>query len=295
MKKSSNYFILFNSILLLVVFMYVFSSILSTFSISDVSLENILSFSSYQARSNPSDSRPFDRMDNFYGFTGGILINPDGNCDANRVLSEIKKGEEDSTLEKLNWGKEICKEKNLINRLDQMLPIHGNWAFSNNHISHLDTVIQQSLLLFAPMIQNGEITLKAKMDKGNEDIRIIFGFKSISDFYLWDIGGQMSQTSIIEKWSKRKPPPGRRGQNREPRYIKQNLTEVTPLTFSPQIFHDIRMVIDSAKGTIEGFVDQKKILSFVATEPIDGHLGIGTWNTSAEFESIQITGNESGI
>ena len=123
-------------------------------------------------------------------------------------LSEIKKGEEDSTLEKLNWGKEICKEKNLINRLDQMLPIHGNWAFSNNHISHLDTVIQQSLLLFAPMIQNGEITLKAKMDKGNEDIRIIFGFKSISDFYLWDIGGANEPNQYYRKMVKKKASAG---------------------------------------------------------------------------------------
>ena len=49
------------------------------------------------------------------------------------------------------------------------------------------------------------------------------------------------------------------------------------------------------KARLKDSLTQKKILSFVATEPIDGHLGIGTWNTSAEFESIQITGNESGI
>ena len=196
---------------------------------------------------------------------------------SSKMLTSVLYGEEDITIKRKGWNETPVSVPVVIENPAQMLPLRGLWTLMGKKILHKSNAITQTALLFSPYLEKGEFVFKAKANSGNEGVRVIFGYKSASNYFVWNIGGWENTYTVFEK----------RDNLHANKY--ELLCEKIPFTLKHEQWHDLRLVLDSAEGVLAGYVDGNKILALKTIESIKGRLGIGTWLTDAEFESIVIT------
>jgi len=188
---------------------------------------------------------------------------------------------EESQLSAKQWPSETLKGKLKIEKPGQVFPLRGLWIWKSEALEQNLEPVAPSSLLFSPIIEKGEITMHARPVNGMEGVRIIFGYAAPDKYFVFNIGGFQNTTVNIEKWQ------GLEGDS--PRDLSIE-AEKKPFKLEPGKWHDIRVTVDASEGTVECYVDGQSIMTRQIKESLKGRFGVGTWNTVAEFQSIEITG-----
>ncbi len=197
------------------------------------------------------------------------------------IARHVPPGKEEQALRDQGWLSNLIAGPLDIETPNQVLPLRGKWYWNPGESVQSTPEIAHTLLLFSPVMANGEIRLQAIVNTGQEGVRIIFGYQSPNRYFVWNIGGWDNTCSVVEKWSA---------------LHEQALEEITPRApfhLPPGQWHDIRLVLDSSEKQVEGYLDGAQIMKCVIPESFEGRLGIGTWKTQADFHSIRITGTGS--
>ncbi|MFB3785340.1 MAG: PDZ domain-containing protein [bacterium] len=193
----------------------------------------------------------------------------------------VPQGEEEQALRDQGWLSNLIAGPLDIETPNQVLPLRGHWNWKNGEIEQANPGFTQTILLFSPVMANGEIHFQARPDAGQEGVRVVFGYNSPTRYFVWNLGGWDNTCSMVEKWSHLHE------------RILEEITPRVPFQLSHGQWHDIRLVLDSSEKRVEGYVDGAQILECVIPDTFEGRLGIGTWLTHASFKSIRVTGTGS--
>lgn len=195
-----------------------------------------------------------------------------------RLSVQVPQGEEMARLAERRWPDEPLKGKTAIDLPVQMIPLKGLWLLLTGKIEQNLDVVDNTVLVFSPFVKNGEMSFKAKVIHGKEGVRVVFGFTAPDRYFVWNIGGWGNTATVIEK--------------RTDLYSNdyQLLIDKKDYVFNHGEWHEVRLVLDSDAKTVKGFVDGQEIIALKTDENLEGRLGVGTWSTAVDFESIVIEG-----
>lgn len=166
-----------------------------------------------------------------------------------------------------------------IEKSSDFLNLRGAWEMKEGVIQQTDAEVIPSAMLFQPVVEKGEITLQARILSGEEGIRVMFGYQKPEQYFVWNIGADKNTSMTVEKW-----------------YTLDGviafyeiLNEPPQLSLQKEVWHSIRLVVDANAGTLDGFLDGNRILTFkTGSQPVKGQFGLGTWRTTAEFKDIKV-------
>jgi len=168
----------------------------------------------------------------------------------------------------------------LIRTPDQVMALHGNaWEIEAGTIRQSDSGALQTVLLFAPIIEKGEMRLRARSN-GSEGFRIVFGFNLPASYYVWNIGGWQNTRISGEYWMGQEPA--------STHNFLDNMGKDFRIQFGQ--WYDIWFVLDSSRNLAEGYINGNKEWSLNIQQPLKGHFGVGTYNSSVEYADIEIKG-----
>ncbi len=207
----------------------------------------------------------------------GRVTGMQGYAPAGHVLQ----GEEERALQEQGWLPNLIAGPLDIETTNQVLPLRGRWLWDDGMLTQSIQTLAHTLLIFSPVMANGEIHLQAIVNSGQEGVRIIFGYQSPNRYFVWNLGGWENTCSVVEKWTQ---------------LHERALEEITPripFQLAYGQWHDIRLVLDSSEKRVEGYVNGSLIMECTIPDPFEGRLGIGTWLTHASFKSIRVTGTGS--
>ncbi len=191
--------------------------------------------------------------------------------------SQVGQGEEASALQERHWPSAPLYHGIIeIWAANQMIPLKGQWLILDRKIQQNLVDVTNTMLIFEPYIKSGQIALKAKVDRGQEGIRILFGFINPDRYLVWNIGGWNNSETAVEKRSSIE------GSDYDV------LNERKPFEFKYGEWHDIRLTIDADAKTARGFVDGQNIMTLQTEEMMEGRVGLGSWLTAIEVDNIQI-------
>ncbi len=200
---------------------------------------------------------------------------------------QVNPGNEASHLQGMNWPDDPLRETVKINQFKQVLPLRGQWNMAGSSLKQTNADTGPTALVFSPMIEKGEIRFRAKFADGAEGCRVIFGFSSPQDYFVFNLGGWSDRTTVVEKWKELDCTPGRNFQ------LNGNSLLSNALRLSPmRQWNDIRIVVNGKTGTVIGYVNEIMVHEHKTPAPFKGRFGLGTWETSVEFDSIEIQGIE---
>ncbi len=167
-----------------------------------------------------------------------------------------------------------------IENATDICSINGEWEIDGNRICQKNVSLNPTVLIFSPLIENGEIRLQAKPMKGREGIRILFGYSRHDlPYHVWNIGGRSNTVTVVEEW--------RRVVNGHEIEARTNRAD---FYLSHDQWHDIRLLIDADQGIAFGFINDQKIMEYQSPKSLIGRFGVGTGETTASFQNIEIEG-----
>lgn len=181
-------------------------------------------------------------------------------------------------LAERNWSTTPIQEAVKIEKPEQIFPVRGQWFIYDKNIQQNLPMVQNAIAVFEPFVRRGEIHLKARVENGQEGVRILFGFTSPNHYLVWNLGGWGNTASSVEK----------RTSLSDEDY--ELLCDKKDFQFKYGEWHEIRLSIDADAKTALGYIDGQEILSLKTEENLEGRLGLGTWLTAAEFENVEIEG-----
>ncbi|MEW6237415.1 MAG: PDZ domain-containing protein [Candidatus Omnitrophota bacterium] len=198
-----------------------------------------------------------------------------------KMVSVIPKDLESNISENKSWSTQCLKGLELIQTPEQVMALSGNaWEMEAGTIRQTDSGVQQSILLFAPIIEKGEMRLRARSN-GYLGFHIVFGFSSPDSYYVWDICGSNIHRISCKYCKGLKPKT----------YYSVSMGN-TILNFDLQFgkWYDIWFVLDSSRNLAEGYINGNKEWSLNVQQPLKGHFGVGTYNSYVEYADIEIKG-----
>jgi alpha-L-arabinofuranosidase len=119
-----------------------------------------------------------------------------------------------------------------------------------------------------------EFILEARKKSGQEGFLILFRVADRNNFYWWNLGGWGNQYHALECEI-----------NGERRIFPRSPTG----TRSIQTDHWYAIRIRAEGDHFQGFLDGEKLLDLRHTTHPRGRVGLGTWNTAAEFRNLIVT------
>lgn len=159
----------------------------------------------------------------------------------------------------------------------------GRWVWSDTTVTQTDLDELQPIMLFHPEYDSVQLTFQACIQDAHynyyEGARVVFGYKSLQDFYVWNAGGYGNTRVEVEAWSQLKS-----------RFnFKPLLPKQQNFTLPVRQWKDIRFVIRRDERTMEGYVNGEKITFFVMDKPVFGKLGLATFHTSVAYKDIRVS------
>ena len=195
------------------------------------------------------------------------------------TIVEVPAGNETRMQQERNWSDALLENETPIDTPNAMFPLRGEWMFQKDKkwLRMPSDITSPASILFSPLVNTGEIRVKARVNSGKEGVKIIFGYTSPNRYFKMSVGGFDNQFVCVRKWT------DLNGSN------VTTVSEQVPYVFPYNQWCDVRMTVDGESNTARCYVDDKLILTFNSTESLQGRLGLATWNTSADFESIVIS------
>lgn len=156
--------------------------------------------------------------------------------------------------------------------------LRGSWETNDGVIQQTDPEAIPAAAVFPAIVSKGEITLQARIVSGEEGIRILFGYQKPEQYFVWNIGAEQNTISTIEKWYTLDGAVA----------FYEILNEPPEISLQKEVWHSIRLAVDASAGTLDGYMDGNKILTFKTPQPIQGKFGLSTWKTCAEFRDVKV-------
>ena len=179
-----------------------------------------------------------------------------------------------------NWRGNVARGTITIQEDEQIRSICGSWQMDKEMIQQTDIHAKPAALIFEPVIEKGEIRLRARVMEGKNGFRIVFGYKPAEEHYAWTIGGQENKVNTLDK----------RSTLREIKFYNV-LNDPEPYNVQQKIWNTIRLLVDADKRTVIGYLNGEKRLSItLEEETLKGRFGLAVNETIAEFDQISIIG-----
>lgn len=180
----------------------------------------------------------------------------------------------------IDWPESSCLGTVKVENATDICPINGDWEIAGNRIWQKNVSLNPTVLIFSPLIEKGEIRLQAKPMEGREGVRILFGYSRHDlSYHVWNIGGWGNTVMVVEEW--------RRVVNGHEIEARTNRAD---FYLSHDQWHDIRLSIDADQGIAFGFINDQKIMEYHSSKSLIGRFGVGTGETTASFQNIEIEG-----
>ena len=158
------------------------------------------------------------------------------------------------------------------------VPLRGEWEFAEDMIQQNDPNANPASLVFQPVIEKGDFICKARIDDGTGGIRILLNYQKPTNYFVWNIGGEENSTISLEQWN-----------TLDGDYsIYIVLNDLEDFTLERGMWHSIRVTVDVKGRMIEGYIDGQKLLEFKTKYLKPSQFGLGTWQTHAKFESVEM-------
>ena len=149
----------------------------------------------------------------------------------------------------------------------------GGWAIEEGSLVLNDAAVPGRYALFgAEAWGDYELTLEAKKKSGREGFLIIVRAGDDGRHYFWNIGGWGNQSHGLQMFDGRA------------RGIVGKQTDAKPIRAGQWRKVAVRVEGDR----IQGFLDGEKLLDERDGRLKRGRVGVGGWNTAAEFRNIRV-------
>lgn len=154
---------------------------------------------------------------------------------------------------------------------------HGTWRVGDDSVSQMGDGIDTHLF-WLPAGGFGEryrLSLRARKLAGAEGFLIIFGARDEANFHWWNLGGWNNQWSSVE---------------RETNGARQALGPTrTETRIETGRWYEIAVAVDGERAEL--FLDGERLVALDGIHA-GGFVGLGTWNTRAEFADVAVTAGE---
>lgn len=175
------------------------------------------------------------------------------------------------------WRLDLAELGRNLEPSRQLVPRTGNWGEGGGSLYQLSLTPDRRAFGGDETWTDYTLEVKARKIEGAEGFLIIFRAQDERNFYWWNIGGWVNSQHAVE---------------REINGVRTVIAS-TPGSIQPEQWYEIR--VEVIANRIRLYLNSRLIHEIRDSTFARGKIGLGTWNTAAEFRDLKVTAPDGTV